>query len=517
MSDHGEVVRFLSGGKAFGLAAGEVSTVETHGALVFLTPDEAWKIKKPVKFDYMDFSTLDRREAACRREIEVNRPNAPQIYLGLAPVTREAGGELAIDGNGQPVEWAVHMRRFPDDALFTRVARNGRLTADVTDRLCAAIVAAHRAAPVDAGTGFATTRLQQILESLDRSFTRAGKALPDNLAATFTKRAAMHFAHCRPVLEAREAAGFVRRCHGDLHLRNIVLLDGEPVLFDAIEFSEDLATIDVLYDLAFLLMDLCQEGLAPQANRLLDGYLREAGPADSAIQLGGLAALPLFIAMRAGVRAMVLLDRAGQHDGGTAGADRAAAIAYLERAVAEVAPSMPRLVAVGGYSGTGKTTVARRLAPAMKPCPGALHLRTDVERKLLAGVEVDERLPPESYTKEASNDVYTAVFAKARMALEAGWPVIVDAAFLDPEEREDAERLAADCGASFTGLWLEADEDTLVSRVRARKGDASDATADVVRKQLARGAGQIGWNSINAAGSPDDSVAACEAAMAGES
>ena len=514
MTTHDEIVRFLSSGAAFGLAAGEVTRVETHGALVFLAGNEAWKIKKPVKFDYMDFSTLDRREAACRREIDVNRSNAPQIYLGLVPVTREAGGELAIAGNGQPVEWAVHMRRFADDALFTHVARDDRLTTDVTDSLCAAIVAAHSAAPVHTGTGFATTRLQQILASLDRSFTRAVPALPDNLAATFAKRTAMHFAHCRPVLEAREAEGFVRRCHGDLHLRNIVLLDGQPVLFDAIEFSEDLATIDVLYDLAFLLMDLCHEGLAPEANRLLNGYLRELAPSDAASQFAGLSALPLFIAMRAGVRAMVLLDRAGQHEGGTAAADRAAAIAYLEHAVSQVAPTMPSLVAVGGYSGTGKTTVARRLAPAMKPAPGALHLRTDVERKLMAGVEVEERLPPESYTKKASDEVYAAVFKKAGMALANGWPVIVDAAFLDPVERDEVERLAADCGASFAGLWLEADEETLTRRVSDRKGDASDATAEVVRQQLARGAGETGWNRIDAAGSIDATVASCREALA---
>lgn len=516
MTTHDDIVRFLSSGAAFGLAAAEVSRVETHGALVFLAGHEAWKIKKPVQFDYMDFSTLDKREAACRREIEVNRSNAPQIYLGLVPVTQEAGGELAIAGNGQPVEWAVHMRRFADDALFTCVARDGRLTADVVDSLCAAIVAAHRAAPVHTGTGFATARLQQILASLDRSFTRAAPGLPDNLAATFAKRTAMHFAHCRPVLEAREAEGFVRRCHGDLHLRNIVLLDGQPVLFDAIEFSEDLATIDVLYDLAFLLMDLCHEGLAPEANRLLNGYLREAAPAEAASQFGGLAVLPLFIAMRAGVRAMVLLDRAAQHQGSAADADRAAAIAYLENAVSEVAPSMPRLVAVGGYSGTGKTTVARRLAPGIEPCPGALHLRTDVERKLMAGVGLNDRLPPESYTKEASGKVYAAVFEKARAALEAGWPVIVDAAFLDKSERDAVEQLGRECGASFDGLWLNADEDTLIKRVSARTGDASDATADVVRRQLARGAGEIGWARVDAGGSIDVALASCREALATE-
>jgi aminoglycoside phosphotransferase family enzyme/predicted kinase len=513
MTTHDQIVRFLSNGAAFGLTANEVSVVETHGALVFLTPHEAWKIKKPVKFDYMDFSTLGKREAACRREIEINLPHAPQIYLGLVPVTREPGGALALDGKGEPVEWAVYMHRFPDDALFTHVARDGRLTDQVMDRLCEVILSAHRAAPADTGGGFASSRVPQILASLDSAFSRAAEALPDGLAATFAKRTAMHFSHCRPLLAAREAAGFVRRCHGDLHLRNIVLLDGEPVLFDAIEFSEDLATIDVFYDLAFLLMDLCHEDLAPQANRLLNCYLRDSDPHEASMQIDGLAALPLFIAVRAGVRAMVLLDRAAQHQGSSAEADRAAAIAYLERAVAEVAPAMPRLVAIGGYSGTGKTTVARRLAPGFDPCPGALHLRTDIERKLMAGVSMDDRLPPESYTKQASDKVYAAVLEKARAALEAGWPVIVDAAFLDRGERYAVEQLARDCGAAFAGLWLEADEEVLVERVTARRGDASDATANVVRQQLARGAGDTGWARVDAGGKVDATVSASKAAL----
>jgi aminoglycoside phosphotransferase family enzyme/predicted kinase len=513
MTTHDQIIPFLSSGEAFGLGSDDVSIQETHGALVFLTPDEAWKIKKPVKFDYMDFSTLERRGAACRREIEINQPNAPQIYLGLVPVTRESGGTLALGGEGYPVEWAVHMRRFPDDALFTEVARDGRLTDEVTDRLCAAILTAHQVAPAHTGSGFAEARAQQIIASLNAAFSRAGHALPDGLAASFAKRTAMHFAHCRDVLKAREAAGFVRRCHGDLHLRNIVLLDGEPVLFDAIEFSEDLATIDVLYDLAFLLMDLCHEGLLEQANRLLNSYLRDSEPDEASMQIDGLAALPLFIAMRAGVRAMVLLDRAAQHQGSAAEADRAAAIAYLERAVAEVAPSMPHLVAIGGYSGTGKTTVARRLAPGLDPCPGALHLRTDVERKLMAGVNMDDRLPPESYTKQASDKVYAAVLEKARAALRAGWPVIVDAAFLDRGERDAVEQLAGECGTVFTGLWLEADEEVLVERVTARRGDASDATANVVRQQLSRGAGDTGWARVDAGGKVDATVSASKAAL----
>jgi aminoglycoside phosphotransferase family enzyme/predicted kinase len=508
MTDQQEVIAFLSDGAAYGLPGEAVRVIETHGALVFLVGDEAWKIKKPVKFRYMDFSTLERREQVCRRELDINRPNAPQIYLGVVPVTREADGTLALGGEGEPVEWAVHMRRFPDDALLLEQVRKAQLDAGLEQRLCEVIAGFHARAPVLRDTGFAG-RVSKIIASLNASFKAAHNLLPDGLVQAFAARADAALEASTPVLRQREAAGFVRRCHGDLHLANIVVLDGEPVLFDAIEFSEELATIDVLYDVAFVLMDLVHEEQVAAANRVLNGYLR--GSLVAGIE--GLQALALFLGLRAGVRAMVTLDRAAQREGRQQQEDIETAAGYLRQAVDGLAPCQPRLVAVGGFSGTGKTTVAAALAPALRPAPGALHLRTDVERKLMAGVALDERLPPESYTKQASDEVYAAVFSNARAALEAGWPVVVDAAFLDPAERDDMEALARQCGAAFTGLWLEADEATLVARVSARTGDASDATADVVRKQLARGAGEIGWVRIDAGGTQARTLERCRAAL----
>ena len=508
MTERQEVIAFLSQGAAYGLPGEPVRVIETHGALVFLVGGEAWKIKKTVKFRYMDFSTLERREAVCRRELELNRPGAPEIYLGVMPVTREADGALVLGGEGEPVEWAVHMRRFPADALLVDRVRKGQLDTGLGERLCAAIAAFHAAAPVVRDTDFAG-RVSKIIASLNASFEASRDVLPDGLAQTFADRADAALKMCAPVLRKREAAGFVRRCHGDLHLANIVVLEGKPVLFDAIEFSEELATIDVLYDVGFLLMDLVHEQQTVAANRMLNGYLRGADAAG----IEGLRALPLFMGLRAGVRAMVTLDRAAQRTGMQRCGDIALAIDYLEQAVEGLKPGRPRLVAVGGFSGTGKTTVAAALAPALRPAPGALHLRTDVERKLMAGVALDERLPPDSYTKQASDEVYAAVFAKARAALAAGWPVIVDAAFLDPAERDAIEALASETGAAFAGLWLEAAEAVLLDRVTQRRGDASDANADVVRKQLARGAGKISWARVDAGGDLEGTVTACEAAL----
>lgn len=508
MTDQQEVIAFLSDGAAYGLPGEPVRVIETHGALVFLAGEDAWKIKKPVKFRYMDFSTLERREQVCRRELDINQPNAPQIYLGVVPVTREADGALALGGEGEPVEWAVHMRRFPGDALLLEQVRNGPLDPGLETRLCEVIAGFHAAAPVLRDTDFAG-RAGNITGSLNASFEAARDVLPDGLARLFAERAETALQACAPALRQREAAGFVRRCHGDLHLANIVVLDGEPVLFDAIEFSEELATIDVLYDVGFLLMDLVHEQQTDAANRLLNGYLRGSQVAG----IEGLQALALFLGLRAGVRAMVTLDRAAQREGEQRQNDINMAAGYLRQAADGLKPHPLRLVAVGGYSGTGKTTVAAALAPELTPLPGALHLRTDVERKLMAGVALDERLPPQSYTRQASDEVYAVVLAKARAALVAGWPVVVDAAFLDAAERDAVEALAGECGAVFTGLWLEADEATLVTRVSARTGDASDATADVVRKQLARGAGGIGWARIDAGGSQADTLERCRTAL----
>ncbi len=512
MTSQDHVIRFLSDPATCGAGAGGVQVVETHGAMVFLSGGTALKIKKAVRFDYMDFSTLSQRKAAALRELQINQPHAPQIYLGLLPVTRQPDGTLELDGTGEPVEWVIRMHRFPGDALLLDQLRAGRFTPELADALCTVISRYHASAPVRQDSRFAN-RFPAILTSLNRAFAKAVDDIPAGLAEEFANAIKARLDDCAGLMARREAAGLVRRCHGDLHLSNVVVLEGEPVLFDALEFSEDLATIDILYDFAFMLMALVHEGSRGQANTLLGCWLLHTAELGEDLQLDGLALLPVFTATRAGVRAMVALDRAAQCPQDARQRALREATAYLELAVATLRPRRPHLLAIGGYSGTGKTTVARALAPLLDPAPGALHLRTDVERKHMAGVALDQRLPPESYTRAASDAVYARVMAKANRALAAGWPVVIDAAFLDPAERDSAEQLARANGAGFTGLWLEADEATLVGRVKGRKGDASDATADVVRQQLARGAGAIGWARVDAGGSIGTTVDACRAAL----
>ncbi|MGV1015577.1 MAG: AAA family ATPase, partial [Methyloceanibacter sp.] len=308
------------------------------------------------------------------------------------------------------------------------------------------------------------------------------------------------------LLRARARGGYVRHCHGDLHLRNIVEIDGQPVLFDALEFDDRLATIDVLYDLAFLLMDLGRGGLKTHANALLNAYLDRDG---SSGNLAGLAALPLFLSMRAIIRAKVELLRAGKVEGADTEAARDEARAYFDLARKFLAPLPPRLIAIGGLSGSGKSAIARALAPGIGAFPGAVHIRSDVERKRLFGVAQDQRLPAAAYAPEISEQVYAMCRKRARLALQAGHAAIVDAVHARPEERAAIAALAAETGADFVGLWLEVPPEVMRQRVSAREGDVSDATPEVIDAQLAYDLGPQDFAVIDASGPIEDVAAAC--------
>lgn len=490
-----DVIAFLRKADAYTPRPDRVDVIETHGALVFLAGSSAFKIKRAVRLPYLDFSTLELRRQCAQRELEINQPNAPEIYLGLVPIVRRATGELAIGGDGEPVEWAVHMARFDQSALLSAVARTRGIDPDLALRLADAVHLAHCHAPSgNQISGFAG-RLARVVETIVQTCAASADPRITEAAVSFGKTAQAQLERVGPLLAEREGAGLVRRCHGDLHLGNIVLIDNRPVLFDAIEFDEQIATVDIFYDLAFLLMDLDRHGHRAAANLLLNRYLvRSRGIHD----LASLAALPVFLGVRAGVRAMVGVDKARQ---GPA-SDRLAALdeaaSYLFAAGRYLSPAPARIIAVGGLSGTGKSTLASALAPLVDPSPGAVHLRSDVERKVLAGMEETDRLAADWYTPETSARVYNAILEKARTTLTAGHGVIVDAVFARPEERAAVEAIARRCGVPFTGLWLEAPPATLAARVTSRTGDASDATAAVVAQQLSYDIGPISWARIDA-------------------
>jgi predicted kinase len=308
------------------------------------------------------------------------------------------------------------------------------------------------------------------------------------------------------LLRSRGLGGYVRHCHGDLHLRNIVEIDGKPILFDAIEFDDSLATIDVLYDLAFLLMDLGKRDLTVHANAVLNAYLDHEG---STANLIGLVALPPFLATRAAIRAKVELLRAKTGAAEKAEATRRGARTYFDLAGSFLAPILPRLIGIGGLSGSGKSAISRAIGPYIGAFPGAVHIRSDVERKRFFGIAPTESLPQSAYAPGVSEEVYAICRKRALMALAGGHSVIVDAVHARQEEREALSTLAAKAGVPFTGLWLEAPSEVMRERVATRTRDVSDATPQVVNAQLSYEIGSQNFEMIDASLPFEQVVAAC--------
>ena len=465
--------------------------IDTHGAIGFLCRERAYKLKRAVKFPYMDFSTGSRRAAMCAAEIDVNRRSAPEIYLGVAPVLRR-GGKLTLGEVGEnsenAIDWLVVMRRFDEEGLLDRMAARGALTPELMASLGARVAKFHDGLPAIVSGFCGPDDYRHSVAADVRQMREAGERLDPATSEALAEAMPRSLEPIIDLVARRVAAGAIRRCHGDLHLRNIVTLNGQPVPFDAIEFSDKIANIDVLYDLAFALMDLARQGLGALANRLLNEWLWRVREAEGASHEEALALLPMFLARRAAIRAYV--DSAVT---AVSGADNAPARAYQKAALAFLQPAPPRLVAIGGLSGSGKTTLALKLAPEIGRTPGAVVVRTDVERKRQVGIALEERMPAGSYSPEASARTYAAVIARAERVLRAGHSVVLDAVFARPHERAAAEALARNVGVPFRGIWLDVPKDVAQQRVTDRKGDASDATPDVVERQFAYELGAIAW------------------------
>jgi uncharacterized protein len=506
-ADQSGVFAFLADPATHGRSE-PVKRIDTHGAVVFLAGPDVYKAKRAVRFSYMDFSTLEKRKAACETEIAVNRANAPTIYIGVVPVTRDAEG-LHIEGKGAVVEWLVHMRRFDEDATLDRIVEREGLEADIVDRLTSTIVAAHgQAAKCDGAAALAS--LEQVVTDTSLELEDGVDIFASDKRVELAHRLTDAFKRSSPLLHARGANGQVRRCHGDLHLRNIAMIGAEPVLFDAIEFDEAIATTDILYDLAFLVMDLCERGLHAEADRLLNRYLWKSD--DEGMQIEGLALMPFFLSLRAAIRAKVLGSQLRLIP---ADSDlRRRVCRYLDAALEFLDIVPPRLVAVGGLSGTGKSTLAAAISSSFGMAPGAVHLRSDIERKRLFRVGETERLPSEAYRGRISAAVYAELQRLAVVALNAGRSVIVDATWLETRERQAIEEVAVRMNVPFRGLWLEAPRDVLEARVVRRRGDASDATAEVVASQVAAVVGAIDWRRLDASGDLDALKAAALRACA---
>ncbi len=470
---------------AFLRALEPCAQITTHASQVFLYPAHALKLKRALRYPYLDFTTPQKRIADCERELAINQRFTPRLYLGLRRITRAADGALQLDGAGEVVDGVVEMLRFRDEDLFSRMVEEGRATPALVTKLAGVIAGSHeRAEPATQGRAQAFGHVL----ALNEAALRAAPPVAQERIEALTGRLREAHARHADLLDARAARGCVRRCHGDLTLRNICLFEGEPALFDALEFDEGLATIDVLYDLAFPLMDLWRLGARGHANLLFNRYLDARDEAD------GLPVLPLFMATRAVVRAHVAATLAQEEPERLAEAQ-----AYFALAEALMEPRAPMLIALGGFSGSGKSTLSARIASELGPAPGARIHATDRIRKALHGVAATDKLPQAAYAPQISARVYALEREACAATLRAGHGCIAEAVFDRAEDRAAMEEVAQALGAPFAGYWLDAPVEVLAKRIAGRRGDPSDADEAVMRAQAARGNEDVRWTRLDAA------------------
>lgn len=469
-----------------GFSAGEVQVdlVETHASWLLLAGDLAWKIKKPITLPFLDYGSLERREACCRAELALNRRLAPGLYLDLVPI----GGSPAqpVIGALPAIEWAVCMRRFDEAGRLDHLAARGELHPAQIAQLATTLLDFHQAAavaPADSHHGAPA----QVLAAARENFVELRQLLPASDQPRVARLAAWtetEFEHRAGLFAVRKQAGCIREGHGDLHLANLVLIDGHVTPFDCIEFNEDFRWNDPISEIAFVWIDLLDHGQAGLAAWLLNAWL-EAGGDFEALRL-----LHFYAVYRAVVRAKIAALRARQEDPAQGAGEIDAARGYLDLAWRIAVPSAPTLTITCGLSGSGKTTAstARLLDPAPPDAGSLIRLRSDVERKRLFGLTAGQASgsPRDGgiYTTEANTRTYDRLHALARQLLAAGWPVIVDAAFLRRAERDRFRQLARELDVEFSLLYADAPAAQLRERILARRGDASEATVEVLERQL---------------------------------
>ncbi|MGI9355851.1 MAG: AAA family ATPase [Rhizobiaceae bacterium] len=492
VEDQTPAIEFLSDPSSHGGA--DVYRIETHISEIFLAGDRAYKLKRAVKLPYADFSSPQLRLDTCKKEVTLNRATAPGLHLGVRRITRADDGRLVFDGGGPLIDAVVEMARFDKDALFDKLAVDHKITPGMMDRLAQEIAGFHDNAPVARETG-GSRNIENVL-AINAAGFATSRVFSTREVADLNQRFSHRLEFFRHRLDQREADGKVRRCHGDLHLRNICMIENDPVLFDCIEFNDAIATSDILYDLAFLLMDLWHRDLGELANRVANRYF------DQTDNDNGYVLLPFFMAIRAAVRAHVIATQA-EDDAAHHAELAATARTYFDLAQTLLAEDHGRLIAIGGFSGSGKSTVADALAPLIGLPPGARRVENDRLRKALLGTSADQRLGPEAYSDETTRSIYQELVRRSVRIAADGAAVIADATFTDPAYRDAICSAARETSVPFTGVWLEADPEVLRNRVAKRRSGPSDATVAVLDRQLQRELGSMDWDKVDAKGSVD--------------
>ncbi len=484
MSDLPELICKLHNPACYGHPVGRVRVIETHISWVLLTGEYAYKIKKSLDLGFLDFSSLDKRLAACREEVRLNRRLAPDIYLDVAPITG-APDAPRVNGKGEAFEYAVKMRQFPAEATLDRLDAEGGLTAQHIESIAATLARFHQEscaiAKADSPWGSAETVWKPVAQNFAQIAPRLENPADRALLDTLRRWSEREHARLAPLMAARKRDGFVRECHGDLHLGNLAWVDGRLLVFDCIEFNPALSWIDIQSEIAFCYMDLLQRGHADWAWLFLNLWLDETG------DYAGLALLRYYAVYRAMVRAKVAAIRMAQ----LSGTEREAALKEV-RGLLELAMKLTDSMRVSlsithGLSGSGKSTVTRELMQK----PGAIRLRSDVERKRMAGLaalaRTDSGVGENLYTSDATRQTYGRLAELAGTLLDAGWPVIVDATFLARWQRDLLREVANARKVEFRILDFPVPVETLRQRIvqRARSGnDASEADLAVLQHQI---------------------------------
>lgn len=486
MDSHDRLIQALTDRSVYEHPTTEITVLQTHISWVILTGPYAYKIKKPVNLGFVDFSTLDKRHFFCQEELRLNRRLAPQLYLEVLALygTPE---RPHFHGQGAPIEYAVKIAQFVQETLLSHLIAAGQLQVSHIDRLAHEVSAFHaRIATADPLSHFGIPEMiyQPVQENFQHLFDTIDDPVRQAHARALEAWCQRTFAAHRPTFVARKRNGFIRECHGDMHLGNMILRDDEVVIFDCLEFNEDLRWIDVASEVAFLTMDLEDRGRPDLAHRFLNGYLEATG------DYGLLALLPFYLTYRATVRAKVAAIRLGQSQLSPeeAAQARGAFGSYFDLAERYTRPSRPRLLITYGLSGSGKTFATQPLVEAT----GTIRIRSDVERKRLFGLAPLERSTNRNdlnlYAPAATQRTYAQLAQLTTHVVKAGFTVVVDATFLKRAQRDAFRHLAAQLNVPFAILEFCASEETLRRRVAQRStqaDDASEADLSVLHGQFA--------------------------------
>jgi len=457
--DQDAVLAFLADPVSHGTPVGGMERIETHCAIVFLAGDRAYKLKRAIRYSSLDYTTRELRRAACEAELLLNRRTAPELYLGVRSINRDANGGLAFDGPGAALDYVVVMRRFAQSDLFDRLAETGRLTPELMHDLGQAIARFHLAAEIAPEFG-GSDAIRRVIADNERELGLVAPALDGVTVETLGGRAHLALDTVAELLDRRRTDGKVRRCHGDLRLANICLWEGRPTLFDCIEFSDEIGCIDVLYDLAFLLMDLQLRGRGDLGNAVFNAWM------DLAPETDGLLVLPLFLALRAATRSYALAGGA-QRRANPRQAARLLAQArhHVHASIDFLPPRHAVLIFLGGYSDPDRTDLAAMFAAQTTPVPGARILRL---------------APTGEAAWRTANDV-----------LAAGCSVVIEGAFTDAAERQRAADMASRLAVPSHGFFLGAPpvgQDTRLWQSLDASGGALAALASAAPLLTASGA-----------------------------